>query len=87
MSRFIHIDDVIKLPMLGERDYLMRNKGRYKTWAKYVWQDMEMSTFKSPIREVFHINKRTNTIDLPCSFLELCSVNVIDKCGVFGLFT
>lgn len=83
MSRFIHIDDVIKLPMLGERDYLMRNKGRYKTWAKYVWQDMEMSTFKSPIREVFHINKRTNTIDLPCSFLELCSVNVIDKCGVF----
>lgn len=71
------------LPMLAERDTLMRNRGRYLTWSKYVWQDMAMSTLKVPIREIFHINKRTNSIDLPCNFLELCSVNVMDKFGVF----
>lgn len=83
MPRFIPIKEVVRLPMLGSFDHLERSKGRYLTWSKYVWQDMDMNVIKVPIRQVFHINKRTNTIELPCNFLQLCSVNVIDKCGVF----
>jgi len=83
MGRFTHINEVVKLPMLGDSDYLMRSKGRFLTWSKLVWQDMELSTIKTPRRQLFEINKRTNTIDLPCGFTQLCSVNIIDKNGLF----
>lgn len=83
MSRFIPVQEAIRLPLLGERDYLQRSKGRYLTWAKWVWQDMELSSVKIARRQFFNINKRTRTVDLPCDFLQLCSVNVIDHCGVF----
>lgn len=83
MGRFVHINDVIKLPMLGDGDYLMRSKGRFLTWSKLVWEDMQLSVVKTPRRQMFEINKRTNTVDMPCDFLQLCSVNVMDECGVF----
>lgn len=83
MGRFVHINDVVKLPMLGDRDYLMRSKGRMLTWAKEVWLDMEMNTVKIAKRQFFEINKRTNTVDLPCEFIQLSSVNIMDKFGVF----
>ena len=83
MSRFIPIQEVVMLPMLGERDILQRNKGRYLKWSKYVWQDMELGSVKIAQRRFFEINKRTRSVDLPCDFLQLCSVNVVDKCGVF----
>lgn len=83
MGRFVPIQEVVKLPMLGQHDYLMRSKGRFLTWSKYVWDDMNLSTTKVAKREFFDINKRTNTVDLPCDFLQLCSVNVVDKHGVF----
>lgn len=76
MSRFVPINEVVMLPMLGNHDYLQRSKGRFLTWSKFVWQDMEMSVVKNPVRQMFKINKRTNTIDMPCNFLQLCSVNV-----------
>ena len=83
MSRYININDAIKLPMLGGNDYLMRSKGRFLTWSKYVWQDMNMQSVKIARREMFTINKRTRTIDLPCDFTQICSVNIMDDCGVF----
>lgn len=83
MGRFVHINEVVKLPMLGDHDYLMRSKGRLLTWSKEVWLDMNMSTVRIPVRQFFEINKKTNTIDLPCNFLQLSSVSIMDKCGVF----
>lgn len=83
MARFMHINEVIKLPMLGDGDYLMRSKGRFLTWSKLVWQDMELSIIKTPRRQFFEINKRTNTVDMPPEFTQLCSVNIMDKYGVF----
>lgn len=82
MGRFLPIQEVINLPMLGNHDYLKRAKGRLLTWSKMVWEDMELSCVKTARREVFEINKRTNTVDMPNYFRQLCSVNVIDKCGV-----
>lgn len=83
MSRYVHISEVVKLPMLGSSDYLQRSKGRFLTWAKYVWQDMELSSAKITKREFFQLDPRKRTVDLPCDFLQLCSVNVVDKCGIF----
>lgn len=82
MSKFIPIQDAIKLLSLGNEDYLQRSKGRYLTWAKHVWQDMNLQTVKVAKREIFYINKRTNTVQLPCDNLQLSSVNVIDRHGV-----
>lgn len=84
MSRFVSVkDEVILYPMLGQKDYLMRSKGRFLTWSKLVWQDMQLSSTKIAKREFFTINKRTRTVDMPCDFLQLCSVNVMDECGIF----
>lgn len=83
MSRFIPINTAVDLPMLANDDYLKRAKGRLLTWSKYVWLDMNMSTVKIARREIFHINKRTRTVDLDCNFVQLSSVNVMDECGLF----
>lgn len=82
MSRFIPIQDVIRLPLLGNFDHLLRSKGRYLTWAKMVWDDMNLSSMKVAERQFFQVNKRTNSIELPCDFTQLSSVNIV-HCGVF----
>lgn len=82
MSRFLPVQEVIRLPLLGNHDYLLRSKGRFLTWAKLVWDDMNLSSMKVAERQYFSINKRTNSIDLPCDFTQLSSVNIV-HCGVF----
>lgn len=82
MPKFISLDEALKIVMLANEDYQQRSKGRLRMWSKYVWLDMELSTMKVVKREYFKINKRTNTIDLPCDALQLSSVNVVDNCGV-----
>lgn len=82
MSRFIPIVEAVKLSLLGNNDILQRDKGRMLTWAPHVFHDLELTTIKAPTRQVIQINKRTNSIDLPCPFDQLSSVNVIDDCGV-----
>lgn len=81
MSRFIKLRDAVNLPLLGNDDYLMRSKGRLLKWAPYVYEDMNMQSLRKAKREVFFINKRTNTVDLP-NGSTLSSVNLIDECGV-----
>lgn len=76
MPKFIHINEVIKLPMLGDQDYLFRSKGRLLSWSKFVYQDMDLSVMKVAVREEFQINKRTNSIQLPKNTLQLSSVNI-----------
>lgn len=82
MARFYPIQDVIKLALLGNHDMQQRDKGRLLSFAPYVWQDLNLSSVKVARRELFQINKRTNTIDMPTNFLQISSVNVIDECGV-----
>ncbi len=83
MSRFIPLSEALDLPLLGNRDYLKRAKGHLLTWAKYVYPDLNITTLKIARRQIFKINKRTNTVDMPCEFSQLCSVNVKDHCGNF----
>jgi hypothetical protein len=82
MSRYIPVAEAIKVAMLGNGDILQRAKGRYLTWSKYVFEDLNLQTLKVAKRELLYINKRTNTVELPSDFYQLCSVNVMDKKGV-----
>lgn len=83
MSRYVTLDEALDLIMLGGDDLQKRSRGRYLTYAKYVFQDLKLDVLKNPVRKIIHINKRTNTIDLGCDALILSSVNLIDKCGAF----
>ena len=82
MARFVPLDEALDIALLNNSDYQKRDKGRLRKWAKYVFQDMNLTSMKVAKREYFKINKRTNTIDLPCDFLQLSSVSVVDRCGV-----
>lgn len=82
MSRFVTPHDAIELRLLSNEDYQQRDRMRLLKYAPYVWNDLNMSTVKRARRASFYINKRTNTIDLPCNILQLCSVGVIDKHGI-----
>lgn len=82
MSRFLKVIDAIDLGLLGNSDYQKRDRLRLAKWAKFVWSDMNLTTVKIARRELFTINKRLNSIDLPCEFSQLSSVNVVDKNGI-----
>lgn len=81
MSRYLSASECIEIALLGNLDFLKRDKGRLMKWSKYVYQDMNLTSLKIARRERFAINKKTNSIDLPCNFLQLSSVDVEDECG------
>lgn len=83
MSTYLSVNDALKLIMLGNNDLEQRNRMRYLKWSPYVWEDLKLNVLKQPVRETFWINKRTNTIDLPCPFTQVSSVNVRDAAGNF----
>lgn len=87
MARFIPLKQAVDILMLGNDDTLKRSKGRLMMWSKYVWQDMELTTMKTAKREFFKINKRTNSVILPCDYLDLSSISVVDRCGtIYPIF-
>jgi hypothetical protein len=82
MSRFFTAKEAVDLRLLGNDDVLKRDKLRLLKWAPYVYRDLNISTIRKPVRKKYKINKRTNTIDLDCSFLQLSSVSILDGCGI-----
>ncbi|HNU13626.1 MAG TPA: hypothetical protein PKI55_04150 [Chitinophagaceae bacterium] len=79
---WINVKEAIDIRLLGNEDYQKRDRLRLMKWSKYVYQDLNLSVVKKAIRKRMAINKRTNSIDLPCNSLQLSSVSVIDKCGI-----
>lgn len=88
MSRFVSPVEAVQIALLGNQDYLERDKGRLLKYAKYVWQDLNddvlriATRVKIPLRERLRVNKGTNSVDIPCNSLKLSSVNVVDECGI-----
>lgn len=88
MARFEPAIDVVDQLCLLSGDILRRKKGIYLSVADMVWNDLNETTLRIakrlmiPIRKEFLINKRTNSIELPCNSLRLSSINVIDECGI-----
>lgn len=81
MARYLTPSEAIELALLGNDDLLKRAKGRLLKWSPHVYHDMNLSSLKIARRERMEINKRTNSLDLPCNILQLSSVNVLDNCG------
>jgi hypothetical protein len=82
MAKFVPIQEVVDLPLLGNSDELRRGKGRLLKWSPYVYDDLNLDVLKITNREYFRINKRTNSIDIPCGIENVSSVSLIDKRGV-----
>jgi hypothetical protein len=88
MPRFEPIEDVVDQLCLTSGDILRHKKGLYMSVASDVWNDLNETTLriakriKMPVRKMFQINKRTNSIDMENDFLKLSSVNVVDHCGI-----
>lgn len=88
MARFEPAIDVVDSLCLRSGDIQRRKKGLYLDVCNDVWNDLNETTLriakrlKIPVRKEFQINKRTNSIDMPCNSLRLSSVNVTDHCGV-----
>jgi hypothetical protein len=82
MGRFEHIDDVTDSLCLRSGDNLLRNKGLYLDCANDVYNDLNLTTVKMTKRELFQVNKRTHTIDMPSNNLGVFSVSVMDHHGV-----
>jgi hypothetical protein len=75
------VSDILDFPLLANDDFLKRRKGRMMKWAPLVYEDLNMNIIRKAIREEFVINRRTNTIDLPCNGEDLCSISVMDGAG------
>jgi len=81
MSVFFTPKEAVDIRMLGNDDFQRRDRMRLLKWSKYVYQDLKLTAIKSPVRRRYAINKRTNSIDLPCNNLQLSSVSILDHCG------
>jgi hypothetical protein len=88
MARFDPVESVIDSLLLRSGDISRRKKGLYLDCAEDVWNDLNETTLrvakrlKIPVRKKYEVNKRTNSLELPCKFNRLSSVNVIDERGV-----
>lgn len=89
MAKFYSIEEVVDSLCLMSGDIYMRNKGLYLSVAKEVFDDMNedvlkiASRIKIPVRQIFVVDKRTNSITIPKSYLKICSVNAVDRYGCF----
>lgn len=88
MARFEPAIDVVDQLCLLSGDILRRKKGIYLSVADMVWNDLNETTLRIakrlmiPVRKEFQLNKRTNSIELPCNSNRVSSVNVVDECGI-----
>jgi len=83
MGRFIPISEAIEDASLFGDDILQQLKMRYHRLAKYVWDDLNLTTVKNATRVLLDVNKRTNTVDLPCNYLDLSGVSIMNENGSF----
>ncbi len=83
MAVFEPINKVVDDLCLRSGDILRRNKGLYLNCASDVYKDMDFSTLKIAKRAFFKINKRTNSIDLPCTLSLLSGISIEDQFGAF----
>lgn len=88
MPRFEPVMEVIDSLCLRSGDIQRRKKGLYLDVCQDVWNDLNETTLriakrlKIPVRKEFQVNKRTNSIEMPCNSNRLASVNVVDECGI-----
>lgn len=74
------VDEVIRSLMRRENDTMERNFLRYRSVARDVFRDLNLGAIKYTERRLIEVDKNTNSIKLPCNYLKLSSISVIDEC-------
>jgi hypothetical protein len=84
VSGFISLEEVVEDACHAMDDYLLRNKMKFLRIGKRVWNDdLKLNSVKIPVRQFFQIDKRTNSIKMPCDFHHLSGVAWQDRNGQF----
>lgn len=89
MARFYDINEIVDDLCLLSGDIFRRNKGLYLSCAKMVYDDMNDDVMKLskrvkiPVRRMFNVNKKTNSINIPNNWLRVNSISVVDRMGCF----
>lgn len=89
MARFYDINEIVDDLCLLSGDILRRNKGLYLSCAKMVYDDMNEDVLKLservkiPVRKMFYVNKKTNSINIPNNWLRINSISIVDRNGCF----
>jgi len=89
MPRFYDINTTVEDLCQRSGDLLLRNKGLFLSVANEVWDDLNEDTLKLaekvkiPFRQIFWVDKRTNSINIPKNSLKICSISAIDKWGCY----
>ncbi len=90
MAKFYPIEEVVDDLCLRSGDILKRNKGLYLSLAKDVWDDLNEDTLKIadkikiPVRRIYSVDKRTNSINIPNNILKISSLHSIDRYGCYS---
>mgnify|MGYP000240411734 FL=1 len=82
MSLYIPIKEVIEDLCHATNDFRESKKLKYAKLAKFVYRDLNFAVVKQAKRQFFEINRNTHSIDMPCNFLKLSAVSVMDEFGI-----
>lgn len=82
MSRFITAKQLADDATFLVKDYQQMNRMRFnKLLADFVLPDLNIQAVKDVKREFMYVNKRLNSIELPCDCEKVQSVSWVDDCG------
>lgn len=80
-SNSVHPDEILKSLMRREGDNMERNFLKYRDTVRDVFRDLNLVAIKYTERRLIEVDKRTNSIEIPCNYLKLASVGIIDECN------
>lgn len=73
-------EEIIRSMMRREGDVLERNFLRYMDVRRDLYRDLNLNAIKFTQRRLIDIDKKTNSITVPCGFLKISSISIIDEC-------
>lgn len=83
MPKFITISQIADQANFLVRDYQQLDRLRFnKLAADFVFPDLQLDIIKEAKRVFLYVDKRTNTIDIPCDNIEISSVSWVDQWGI-----
>ena len=84
MQKLIPINEVILMACMGDNDILQQKKMKYLAYAKDIYNnDLNLTIIKDTKRIILEIDKKTNTVQLPCDLSYVSGVYTIGKNGEF----
>lgn len=90
MAKFYTSEELAESLCIRSGDPLMHNKALYLDCCEDVWIDMNEDVLKIanrvkiPVRQVFNVDKKTNSVNIPNKALKVSSISAVDKWGCYS---